>query len=319
MGIANGQNAGRNGRLMRMGLGLQWTAEALLPRLSSGAALDWWGNASALVAWLEPYYGLQHLATDYTHLREEQYRQLCGRYLIEHPYCFFRASFQADPRATAADLLGRRDELLSAGYSFEQAVAKLPARLGAIVGMEQLLLDPAQQLLLLPGLADRLRGLLAALRGKRRHPKLDLYYFEPWPGWPPGLRRLLKALSSVGDEIRPWPEVQLPEDPKTDLALWQWQSVNGRSEGKAHRLQAQGDGSLLLLRAERETDLAAYLAKLGRLNPEWQPGLLLPSRNQTLNDALTMEGLPDLGVPVASLGRPSLQVLKLITAFMGAH
>ncbi|MEL7161136.1 MAG: PD-(D/E)XK nuclease family protein, partial [Bacteroidota bacterium] len=97
-----------------------------------------------------------------------------------------------------------------------------------------------------------------------------------------------------------------------DLGRWQAQLSGGGTTATP----LVGDGSLLLLRAERETHIAAYLARLLRDNSDWRPGLLLPARNQTLDNSLVAEGLPSLGIPSTSLARPSLQVLKLITTFL---
>ena len=53
-----------------------------------------------------------------------------------------------------------------------------------------------------------------------------------------------------------------------------------------------------------------------RDNADWRPGVLMTQRNQTLDNAMLMEGLPSMGIPSTSLARPSLQVLKLVPAFL---
>ncbi|MEM6398491.1 MAG: PD-(D/E)XK nuclease family protein [Bacteroidota bacterium] len=80
--------------------------------------------------------------------------------------------------------------------------------------------------------------------------------------------------------------------------------------------QLKADGSLLILKAARETHISAYLSKLLKLNPAWSPSVLMAKKRQTLDLALRMEGLPSMGVPSTSMARPSLQVLKLVPTFL---
>ena len=94
-----------------------------------------------------------------------------------------------------------------------------------------------------------------------------------------------------------------------------WLGPYSHSDGPI-KASVRADGSLIILRAKRETHLAAYLAKILRDNASWQPNLIMTRKRQTLANALRMEGLPSLGVPSSSLARPSLQVLKLVTSFL---
>lgn len=269
-------------------------------------------DPSGLLAWLEQFYALGTPRVNRRALRVEQYRQL----LQEHREAvasstFYAASFAADPFATAEELLSRRDELLEAGYDLvRQAPAGCPPRIRVLHEVEYLLHDERLELDLMPGTADRLNLLLSVLP-EDRHPNIDLYHNEPRHLFPAGTRRLLAALAAGGASIAPLPE---PEDGAgtTDLNRWRRRMLTGKEEHP----ELVGDGSLLILRAQRETHLAAYLARLLRENPNWRPGVLLPQRNQTLDNAVLAEGLPSMGVPSTSLARPSLQVLKLITAFL---
>ncbi len=246
-------------------------------------------------------------------LRTEQYRQVLHAHLataVRPP--FYAASFVADQPATTGEVLSRRDELLEAGYALSgPPPADCPERIAVLHELEHILLDDRYDYQLLPGLADRLNLLLAAL-AENRHPRLEILLNEPRELLPIGTQRLLDRLEKAGDQVKPLPE---PEATATDTDLGRWQQQL-RGEAGETPLTLTGDGSLLLLRAERETHLAAYLARLLRDNPDWRPGLLLPLRNHTLDNALLAEGLPSLGVPSTSLARPSLQVLKLITVFL---
>ena len=271
-------------------------------------------NPTGLLAYLEGFYGLGVPNVNRTALRTEQYRQLLQADLEQRtaagaPAPFYAASFAADTAATAAELLSRRDELLEAGYALHRPAPAAPERLAVLHDLEALLLDDRYDFRLLAGRADRLNTLLTALP-EDRHPRLRVRLNEPRHLMGPGTRRLLAALERVGDEVAALPE-PTPTDAATDLGRWQ----RLLTEREAPR-QLSADGSLLLIRAERETHIAAYLARLLRDNPNWRPGALLTVRNQTLDNALLAEGLPSLGVPSTSLARPSLQVLKLITTFL---
>ncbi|PHI18377.1 hypothetical protein CEQ90_18185 [Lewinellaceae bacterium SD302] len=297
---------------MKIRLGLQLNEDSHLPRLENAVLGEQFFTPRAFVQWLEKFYGIQHPPGDVDHLRIEQYRQLCAAYLESAPDVFFAASFRADQWATAAELLSRRDELLSAGLRLAVLANSpdLPPRVLALARIEEILQADSNELDLRFGFADRLNLLIAAtLAG--RHPALDICLHEPEELLPPGLRRLLDSLRVTGSEVTPIPDPEIAST-DSDLANWQRKIVSGQKE----KLTARADGSLILLYATRETHIAAYLARLLAGNSAWKPALLQPERKQTLNNALTIEGLPDQGVAVSSLARPSLQVLKLVTTFL---
>ncbi|THH41971.1 PD-(D/E)XK nuclease family protein [Neolewinella litorea] len=302
--------------MIKIYLGLTFSSP-LLPEPPATAAGELYLDYPGLVRYLEHFHALSRNPTNREALRTEQYRQLIEHHLskaTETP--FYAASFAADPLATAEDLLERRDELLEAGYRLAAPLSTgTPARITVLHELEHLLLEAEQSFQLLPGLADRLNALLAALHD-RRHPALDLRVHEPLDLLPPGLRRLLEALATAGDKVQFINSTPEPA-PSGDLGAWQEKLgglLSGREESGTRALR--GDGSLIVIRAERETHIAAYLARMVRDNDNWRPGVLMTVRNQTLDTALLMEGLPSMGVPSTSLARPSLQVLKLVTAFL---
>lgn len=338
-------------------LGTTLTDQQTLPPATTNVAGQALLPPAGLLRYLEGFYALGAPTINREALRTEQYRQLLTAHLAEaeanaETKPFYAASFEADQSATAAELLSRRDELLTAGYSLRKHPdPNTPTRIAVLHQLEALLHDDRYDFRLLPGEADRLLLLLAALP-EDRHPRLTILLNEPRHLHDSGYQRLLTALEKLGDTIAPLPEPELPTE-NTDLATWQkilraathptqavpkglHMSKPGqaqRSPGATTQLdifsapEAQtgtgvpsqeltADGTLILLKAERETHIAAYLARLLRDNPDWQPGVLLPLRNQTLDNALLAEGLPSLGVPSTSLARPSLQVLKLITTFL---
>ena len=282
------------------------------PHLPTGRATLPTYNPASLLRYLETFYGLGAPAVNRNALRIEQYRQLLTLHLEgSRKKPFYAATFAADPSATAEELLSRRDELLDGAWRLTtEATDAVPARLRVTLEVERLLLDEATGIDLLPGPADRLRSLMATLP-EDRHPRLHILLNEPRDLLDPGTRRLLIALERRGDRVAPLPEPSVSA-PTSDLCRWQRALCGGHND----KPTLSGDGSLILVRAQRETHIAAYLARALRRNPAWKPSALLTVRNQTLDNALVTEGLPSMGIPSDSLARPSLQVLKLVTAFL---
>ncbi|WP_157501031.1 PD-(D/E)XK nuclease family protein [Lewinella sp. 4G2] len=284
------------------------------PRLLSGRANIPTYSPAILLRYLESFYALGAPSINRSALRIEQYRQVIAVHEAQtkrEP--FYAKTFRADQLATAEELLSRRDELLDGGFDLlTEATEAVPERIRTTLELERILLDDSNDLDLLPGQADRLRSLIAALP-EDRHPRLHVLLNEPRELLPPGTQRLLTGLEAVGDTIAQLPE---PAAPATNSDLHRWQRhLRGGAPTEADT-SLRGDGSLIILRAQRETHLAAYLARTLRENPSWRPSALLTVRNQTLDNAITMEGLPSMGVPSSSLARPTLQVLKLVTAFL---
>ncbi|MBB4081029.1 hypothetical protein GGR28_003670 [Lewinella aquimaris] len=298
-------------------LGLTFSGP-VLPRPPAAAIRELYVDYLGLLTYLERCYALTHPTANRDALRTEQYRQAVERHLEnrEREEPFYAASFAADRIATAEELLSRRDELLEAGYSLSRsATDDTPSRIRVLHEIEALVLDRDNDIDLMPGVADRLNILLAALLD-RRHPRLKLYVHEPLALLPTGLRRLLDRLREGGDTIEQLPEPEAGTG-TSDLTRWQRKLrllLTGESDPET--IAWTGDGSLVVLRAERETHIAAYLARTVKENEHWRPGVLMTVRNQTLDNAMLMEGLPSMGIPSTSLARPSLQVLKLVTAFL---
>ncbi|MGB3801612.1 MAG: hypothetical protein WA952_17480 [Lewinella sp.] len=298
-------------------LGLSFSGP-ILPLPATDSTDELFLDYPGLVQHLEKFYALSRSPANREALRIEQFRQVLQQHLEDGDRSepFYAAAFKADRIATAEELLSRRDELLEYGYQLHRPVtADVPERIAVLHELEAMLLEPERDLPLLPGLADRLNRLLAALQSPN-HPTHRIVVHEPEELLPGCVRRLLRALQQAGDDIEYRSELRQADG---DLDLHRWQQrlrkgLDGESDAKP--LELRGDGSLVLLRAERETHLAAYLARTVHENPNWCPGVLMTVRNQTLDNALTMEGLPSMGIPSTSLARPSLQVLKLVTAFL---
>jgi hypothetical protein len=285
-----------------------------------GLALDFsaWPNAlqttgnqlslgpSGLLQWLENHLGLSGLERSIDYLRIEQYRQALRMHWQNDPEVFYAAAFQADQFATATELLQRRDELLLANWNFD-IQAGLPHRLATLAAIEKEIRQRTPPVA--SGFADRFLAVEHAVL-QLRIPLLEVVCVEPLSLLPTYWQRLFTLLQSLGVRIS---EQKLPvSDASTDLQ----QFKNSLGQPSKSKPALKGDGSLLMLRGKRDTELAAYLASLFRNNPALFPCLLIPERSRTLDNALIQEGLPSLGIQPASLARPTLQILKLASVFL---
>lgn len=258
---------------------------------------------------LEAHLGLAGHQNNLEYLRIEQYRQACLRHLAqdsckENPP-FYSAAFNADPFAVAGDLLARRDELLLAGWDFN-CDTNTPERLRLISEIEDCCVGEDIKKLA-PGFADRFQAVMQAL-DERKQPFTSVYLNEPADILPAHFIRLFEK--AVGKEnIHQLPEPTV--EGVSDLAAFQRALTD-----KTEKTELQNDGSLLILRAKRANEAAVFLAQLLKNNPDYRPQVIVPERNRTLDIALVRVGLPSLGIPSASLARPSLQILKLVTAFL---
>lgn len=283
--------------------------DAPLPAVSNSQSNHAVWGPGGLIRYLETIWGLPDIPKDNEYLRIEQYRQQLGSYLHSVPDAFFSASFQTDPFAVATNLLARRDELLMAGWDFAihpempdrlQHIAALEARLNGLSGG------------LATGFADRLIEILDTIK-YWEPPFQKITCQEPQSLLPEGIKRLLRALGNQKVEIE-WASPPQPSG-DSDLARLQ-RSLLTESSAKPRQVQLRGDGSLILLKGQRDTDLSAYFAKLLRQNEHYRPALVAPGQCQSLEHSIAEEGLPALGLLSASLARPTLQVLKLATVFL---
>lgn len=260
----------------------------------------------SLITLLERHLGIRY-PERHEYLRFEQYRQILEVHLQLHPNAFYAASFGADKIATAVALLARRDELLLSGWDFQPTEA-MPPRLRTLAELETLVYEgmPTE---LLPGYAERHQRVRREL-AHAQVPLEKIYLTEPLQQLPPHLRQLLQQLETTGVLlIHP-----IDPRPSTTTDLGNLQAALLKQPYQKHHIQA--DGSLMLLRAKRETQAADYCAKLFQLNPELRPVCLIPNKNRALDNALVEEGLPSMGIASESIARPTLQILKLASAFL---
>ncbi len=257
------------------------------------------------LALLEQHLGLVGPTNTIEYLRIAQYRHALQKYLDTTPDAFYKVSFEADQLAAAEELLNRRDNLKLAGWDFE-VVGGLPPRLAHLAGVEEVLQAADYNFAI--GYADRFVAVADACSEKAT-PIQQILLNEPRHLFPFYWQQLLTCLEGHGTKVNQLPEPKLDGD--HDLAVFQKGLIGNRK-----KVSAQQDGSLLLIRAKRETDAAAFLAKKIQLNPDYRPVCLIPEKNRALDNALIQEGLPSLGILSASLARPTLQIIKLVTAFL---
>ena len=273
-------------------------------------------GTKGLLSFLEAHLGLEGHINKIEHIRTEQYRQALSKYLKnntqETTSIFYKNSFDADQLACAEALLARRDELLLAGWDFK---SNTPCpRLNILSEIEKTLTDNKK---LVAGHADRFEAVLQALSDKNV-PISTIFHNESLSLLPPQYQRLFELLKHKNIVIKPLqstniPISQYPNIP-TDLNIFKDFIENKLPRGEKQKLQ--GDGSLIILESVRDTDAAAYFAKILSLNKWYKPAFLIPDKNRVLDDALIQNGLPSFGLPSSSLGRPTLQLLKLVTTFL---
>ena len=302
---------------MKIHFGLTYD-ESYTPLSTSTEGGVYYVGPNGLLRLLESQCGIPVPADNVEHLRIEWYRQAIQRYLEIHPDPFFKNSFRTDQLAVATALLERRDELfLSIRPAFtskprfpdlEQFQDRMPDRIQTLFELElfyQLLTPP-------PGFAERLIQVEITLPG-RDIQFTELLLNEPKELLPYYWQRILTIAEQMGvlvtEKHRPG---AFDQSITTDL-----QAIKSALTGKdSEKVRARGDGSVMVLRFGREPDAATWFSKILRLNPGYHPVLLLPEKNRILDNALNQEGLPCMGLLSASTARPSLQILRLITAFL---
>jgi ATP-dependent helicase/nuclease subunit B len=221
--------------------------------------------------------------------------------LTTNPTGFYAASFARDPWATAKALLAWRDQLLAAGWDGSLIGSDRPDDLARVEGEA-----PS----LPPGLADRLRAVITALRDQ---PSLDidtLTLVEPRAMLTPSHARLVDRLEACGVAIRA-AAVPAP-GPGNDLQRVQ----NFLQSGSVSPLV--GDGAFITVEADTALMAAEALAEwLASGSEEDLAGTVVLSADgdtALLDRALQARGLPALGQSAASPWRGALQVLPLAFA-----
>lgn len=242
-----------------------------------------WLGPRGLLRWLEAQLGFGGYPSNTDYIRIELYRQALGQYADG----FYMESFRSDRFATAESLLVFRDELLGAGWNFETD-ENTPPRLAALAGVETIfrskMYAPGMKGEVM-GFADRFELVISALSVSRIQLK-ELHLHENAEFQLPVVNRVLAALEKSGCRI-----------------------VHPSETRKNHP-------QIVVLNCRRDSDAAVFLAQLLRENQSFSPLMLTSGASLMLEQSLTAESLPAIGIPSASLARPSLQALKLAPAFL---
>ncbi len=243
-----------------------------------------WLGPRGLLHWLEAQLGLGGYPPNTDYIRIELYRQALGQYGDG----FYMESFRSDRFATAESLLSFRDELMGAGWNFE-ADGRTPPRLAALSAVEALfrskMYAPGMKGELM-GLADRFELVMSHLSTNKINLG-ELHVHEDIQYQLPVIKRLLALLEKSGCRVIPPPAETVKHSPQT-----------------------------VVLHCRRDSDAAVFLAQLLRENQSFRPLMLTPGNSLMLEQSLVSESLPAVGIPSASLARPSLQALKLAPAFL---
>jgi ATP-dependent helicase/nuclease subunit B len=263
-----------------------------------------------LLRFFEAHLGLEGHIERIEHIRTEQYRQALRRYLKSKPQVFYKNSFEADQLACAESLLARRDELLKAGFDFS-AQKNLPPRLKVVTDIEKFFNDEKP---LIAGYADRFDAVLQAL-GDKNVPLSTLFVHDPIDLLPPPYKRLFEMLKRLQSPCK-IENIEFKNKPKYQTDLDTFKNFIDNKLPRGEKQALNNDGSLIVLESVRDTDAADFMARMLQLNKDFKPIFLIPDKNRVLDDALIQNGLPSFGLPSSSLGRPTLQLLKLVTAFL---
>lgn len=260
-----------------------------------------------LLHYLEKHLGISYPERN-DYLRQEQYRQALFVHLTTNPDAFYARSFQADAIATANTLLAYRDELLLADWDFSIEEG-MPIRLQTLATIEQQLQQgiPTH---LYDGFAERFCKMKYWLT-RLPIPLERIYLTEPRDLLPFYLQDLWEILETIGVEIV---EATTPDLAKENTDLRNFQQALLKQDYEKGKIRA--DGSIVILKGKREVYLAEYIAKIFAQNRAYQPVCLIPNKNRALDNSLVEEGLPSFGILSASLARPTLQILKLVSTFL---
>lgn len=264
-------------------------------------------GTNGLLELLEKYTGTLGPTTENNFLRIEQYRQSIKETLAKDDDVFYNKAFRADELATAATLLAMRDELLLSGMRFENPKADLPFRIAAIHQIEKKAADRV-----MPGVADRFCKMTSFI-AETSFPFKKIIINEPRHLLPHYLSLVFDKLGQLNIDIS-YIQIEIPRK-NNDLSNFRYR-ISHPEDAKKGRIPLQADGSLVIIKAKRETVAGEFISKLLKQNPSYRPLCLIPEKNRVLDNAIIQEGVPSLGILSASLGRPSLQILKLVTAFL---
>ena len=296
---------------LRICFGLHFDEKTYISDHKNNSGLAFLGPEK-LIRLLESLTGLPVFEGALAHLRVEEFRWAMEEEIKQSSSSpFYISSFLADPIATAAHILEMRDELAASGYRLVDE-NDTPERMKILYSLENRIRNKQGETFLYKGLADRVNAVIEKIKN---HP-IPIEYFwhyEPESMLPPLWQRLLLGLKEKGLEVKRYSsEFIQPES--SDLSRVQ-QRLSGKETDNTP-IHLKGDGSLLVLRARRDTDAASWISRIIKENPTVNPVFLVPEKKRILDNALVADGFPSMGVLSGTAARPSLQLLKLAPIFL---
>jgi ATP-dependent helicase/nuclease subunit B len=270
-------------------------------------------GTNGLLHYLETVCGTVYKKADLEYLRVERFRQILEQYAAKEKTAFYAQSLVQDALATAETVLAMRDELIGAGIDF-QDLAGGAGRLSSFFEIEKIWQkdDFGKNYL---GRNDRMSQILTIL------PNINIgitsvLLNEPLYLLPLVWQRVFAAFAQKGIVVGQINETHLAAE-NTQLHHFQKRLLRqAETTTKGGKNDTIADGSIVLIKAKRESSAADFLVELLKNTPEYRPLVLLPAQNRGLEQVMVQEGLPPQGILSASGARPILQILKLATTFL---
>ena len=240
---------------------------------------------SGLLNILEKHLGLSGIFEGHQ-LRIEKFRLALG----EFPSGFFSRSFSVDPLSVSKTVLKMRDTLYLHGFDFKK-VPKLPSRLADLCAVEK-------KVSLEAGVAERWRRVFESGSDFSFLDEVHILGNETELSYP--MRMIVELLSKADIKVT-WEKTSKTSS-KGDLKKF----IDIITNGKSNQV-ASGDGSLILLKGS-QYEIDRYLSKYLKKNP----ATVLTADSSSLDESLTLEGVPSIGSSIASTNVQLFQLLKLI-------
>ena len=277
-----------------------------------------YAGESKLLDFLEKQHGIYTPRRRDDHLRIEYYRLLLVDYTNKND-CFFYESFKADALATAEHLLSKRDELILCGVDFSAISENAPERLKVFAQIE--VENPENKIHLerfkqVEGFADRFIKALE-IYAQSNFKFNSIVVLEPREVLPVHLQSFLNISEEKRIDIRYQESgFKYQENQIVICNLQIFKNFLLVAKKDALNRVSTNDNSIIILEAPNESDAAIYLSHLIKYNADFNPFFLVKDSHRVLDESFHLNGLPTMGLASSSEVRPSLQILKLVTAFL---